>query len=127
MNIKNRLTNALSKIIKQEEKGEIRQVTGKLYDGGNGFCLSGALGQFFGVDKEFLKDRGQIGYGDNNYDMTYGDTKFNGKCPLYGNPLRYEESCTYYPETVELLMIHLNDKHHLSFTEAQKVIEGLEL
>lgn len=127
MNIKNRLTNALSKIIKQEEKGEIRQITGSIHDGANGFCLSGALGQFFGVDKTFLKGRGQIGGEDKYYDMTYGGTKFFDKCPLYSGRLSSYESCTYYPESIELLMIHLNDKHRLSFTEAQKVIEGLEL
>lgn len=131
--MKFRLSNALSKIIKQEKKGELHQITGSLHDGATGFCLSGAFAQFFGVEKSSLKGRGQVrddwdgGTFGKNYQLTYGDIKFSGKCPLYGAELPYDYKCDDMLESIELLMIHLNDRHHLSFTQAQQVIEELEL
>ena len=76
-----RLSNALEKIIKWEKNNKIKQVTGTLYDGNKGYCLSGALGCFFGLDKEYLHENEYI-HGHEKLYKTFGDAKFNGKCPL---------------------------------------------
>lgn len=118
-----RLSNALSKIIKLEKKKEMRQIIGNLHDGDKGFCLSGALGYFFGLDKEYLHDGQQISGHEKLY-KTFGDAKFSGKCPLSNCDIG---DCGFASNSVQAFLIHLNDDHYLSFTEAQKLLEEMKL
>lgn len=123
--MKNRLSNALTKIIKLEKKGEMKQITGRLYDGNIGFCLSGALGCFFGVEKPELSKCGFVS--GKAKEITYGDILYVGDCPLKGKSMKNSLFCNFRTNDIQSLIIHLNDDHLISFTEAQKIIEGLEL
>lgn len=123
--MKHRLSNALTKIIKLEGKGDMRQITGRLHDGDIGYCLSGAFGMFFGVEKEHLTRCGFMQGEDK--DKAFGDITFRGRCPLYGEELRSENPCYSMFNDVQSLIVHLNDDHRITFTKAQKIIEELEL
>ena len=126
---KNRLNNALTKI-KLEEKGEIHQIVGLLHDGDKGYCLSGVLGHTFGVNKDYLKGRSLLQ--SDERETTYGDADYSGYCPLRGTTIinRYgsgDHKCGMYIENIQALMVHFNDDHKLSFTQANKIIKEMEL
>lgn len=116
-----RISNAIFNLVKLEKQGKIKRIQGKLYDGKDGYCLSGGLGYLFGVNPP----PSTIAFGGIGEKKIFGEDytkKF--RCPIA--KMEADELCDYGRSMpFQDLLIHLNDYHECTWKESGKIIQDL--